>query len=103
MNYTRKIGSNRGTPRLWLEGSILQSNGFTHKTEYTSELKADGVLWIVAVTSTAPKGIKRVAGTPQRPIIDINSSKLLGSFGPVVNVTVCGTGWIVVTNHTEEA
>ena len=86
--YTRKIGQNRGKPRLWLEGAILTASGFAH-----------GMKWEV-ITTPATKGHqfhlmalqdggRKIAGTAGRPIIDINSTATLAGFsvGDVVTIT----------------
>lgn len=40
--YTRKIGLNRGKPRLWLEGKILDDNGFKHGTVWDAVVFPEG-------------------------------------------------------------
>lgn len=95
--YTRKIGLNRGKARLWLEGAILSANGFYH-----------GALWGVAKRDengspvldlvAGQLGDRQIAGMPHRPIVDINSAKLLEGFTPgeTVTITVMGEGWLIV-------
>jgi DNA (cytosine-5)-methyltransferase 1 len=92
--YTRKIGLNRGKPRLWLEGSILNDNGFTHKAPWTVGRDKDG-LYINAT----PTGDRLIAGAADRPIIDINSTAMLEGFkaGDVVEVLVVRKGRLLVT------
>lgn len=76
----RKIGSNRGKPRLWIEGKALVDAGLPHgsqwvlvphltgfdiaKVDQTGESKIDG------------RRVRKIAGTPQRPIIDIAGNTL---------------------------
>ena len=82
---TRRLGSNRGKTRLWLEGSILESHGWTTGDKFDVIL-IDGVLKYVK----NPNGKRKVAGKPGRPIIDTNTDKisqtLNASPGEVVNV-----------------
>ena len=84
---TRKLGSNRGKTRLWLEGDILASQGWTTGEKFDVIL-IDGVLRYVKNTN----GKRKVAGKPGRPIIDTNtnalSDTLNASPGDVVNVLV---------------
>jgi hypothetical protein len=83
---TRKLGSNRGKTRLWLEGNILSSQGW-----YTGDrfdvVMIDGVLKY----AKNPNGKRKVAGKPGRPIIDTNTDKLSTTLnakaGEVVNVS----------------
>ena len=65
--YTRKIGTNRGRPRLWLEGAILSENGFKHGDmwDIAADVKA---AMIIHLSET---GKRKIAGSESRPIIDI--------------------------------
>jgi hypothetical protein len=82
---TRKLGSNRGKTRLWLEGAILENHGWTTGDRFDVIL-IDGVLKY----AKNPNGKRKVAGKPGRPIIDTNtnaiSDTLNASPGDVVNV-----------------
>lgn len=87
---TRKLGSNRGKTRLWLEGNILSNQGWTTGDKFDVIL-IDGVLKYVK----NPNGKRKVAGKPGRPIIDTNTDKLSttlnASPGEVVNVIATAT------------
>lgn len=99
--YTRKIGTNRGKPRLWLEGAILTASGFAH-----------GMKWEV-ITTPATKGHqfhlmalqdggRKIAGTDARPIIDINSGAILEGFeGCTVTITKLAEGVLLVSKNEE--
>jgi len=82
---TRKLGSNRGKTRLWLEGNILQRHGWQPGDRFD-------VIWIDGVMRYAKyaEGQRKVAGKPGRPIIDTNTDKisqtLNANAGEVVNV-----------------
>jgi len=82
---TRKLGSNRGKTRLWLEGNILSGQGWTTGDRFDVIL-IDGVLKYVK----NPNGKRKVAGKIGRPIIDTNTDKLSTTLnakaGEVVNV-----------------
>jgi hypothetical protein len=82
---TRKLGSNRGKTRLWLEGNILENQGW-HTGDRFDVILIDGVLKYAKNTN----GKRKVAGKPGRPIIDTNtnaiSDTLNAKAGEVVNV-----------------
>jgi DNA (cytosine-5)-methyltransferase 1 len=92
--YTRKIGQNKGNPRLWLEGDILQSNGFAWGTHY-NVTPSDGV---ITITSTED-GKRKVAGKATRPVIDILNGALPKAFLDMPeSVTVeASEGQLIVT------
>ena len=74
---TRKIGMNRGNPRLWLEGKLLLDNGFTHGLRYTVTRHGNEFSLDCLTITLDTSGARKIAGTPQRPIIDINGAKVL--------------------------
>lgn len=82
---TRKLGSNRGKTRLWLEGAILSAHGW-HTGDRFDVILIDGVLKY----AKNPNGKRKVAGKPGRPIIDTNTDKISHTLnakpGDVVNV-----------------
>ena len=82
---TRKLGSNRGKTRLWLEGNILSAQGW-HTGDRFDVVMIDGVLKYAKNTN----GRRKVAGKPGRPIIDTNTNKISDTLnakpGDVVNV-----------------
>ena len=82
---TRKLGSNRGKTRLWLEGNILENQGWTTGDKFDVIL-IDGVLKYVK----NPNGSRKVAGKVGRPIIDTNTNTISDTLsslpGEVVNV-----------------
>jgi hypothetical protein len=80
MTITRKIGLNRGVSRLWLEGSVLSSNGFNHGSLFDVEATITDNGKPCLMISLDSKGSRKVAGNPLRPIIDINGAKLLEGF-----------------------
>lgn len=93
--YTRKIGNNRGKLRLWLEGAILKDNGFNKGDKYSLVDLNNAYLVVLD-----PDGKRKIAGTEDRPIIDINSSEKLGRFGDVgflVNIECVTKGQLMIT------
>ena len=75
-SYLRNVGRNRGVARVWLEGEMLLSNGWNNGDRFNVTF-AKGAL----VYEKHPAGKRKVAGTPDRPILDTNTRKLS---------TVCG-------------
>ena len=82
---TRKLGSNRGKTRLWLEGNILSNHGW-HTGDRFDVVMIDGVLKY----AKNPAGKRKVAGKVGRPIIDTNTNAISDTLnalpGEVVNV-----------------
>lgn len=68
---TRKIGQNRGRPRLWLEGRILSDAGFVKGDRWNLVPTEAGI----DILKDA-EGARKIAGTDTRPIIDIMGSSL---------------------------
>jgi hypothetical protein len=83
----RKLGSNRGKTRLWLEGKLLSESNWK-RGDYFDVIWLDGVLRYIK----NPNGSRKVAGTEARPIIDTNTDKLAATLhattGEKVNITV---------------
>ena len=64
-----KIGSNRGRPRIWLEGKRLTASGIGRGDRFRTHKVEDGVN--IAID---PDGRRKVSGKGDRPIIDIVGS-----------------------------
>ena len=69
--FTRKLASNRGNARIWLERKCLTRNGIHNGARFSCIISDDSVQ--LAFTAD---GDRKVAGTAERPIIDINTAKL---------------------------
>ncbi len=80
--FTRKIGRNRGKPRLWIEGKHLNAAGLAHGTLWTLEQTDSGL-----IIKADPNGKRRIAGRQDRPIIDIVGAGL-GKISQATTVTV---------------
>ncbi len=89
MKRTQKLGSNRGTPRAWLEGQALAVMGWQRGVRFDCSFHAGSVTYTRSQT-----GARAVAGDEKRPIIDTNSAKLTGSLGD--------TAWIAVEITAEK-
>ena len=71
LTKTYKVGTNRGHKRVWIEGNILLSFGFTRGLRFSRTMR-DGKMYLMQ----GPQGKHRVAGTEARPIIDLNGQYL---------------------------
>ena len=66
-----KVGTNRGHKRVWIEGNMLLSFGFTRGLRFARTMRG-GKMYLIQ----DPQGKHRVAGTEARPIIDLNGQYL---------------------------
>ena len=91
---TYKVGKNRGHNRVWIEGTMLLSFGFTRGLSFSRTMQVgvldnptgnkyskmiliqDGFLGFKAGVRYSPEGKHTVAGTEARPIIDLNGKYL---------------------------
>jgi hypothetical protein len=81
---TRRIGSNRGSARLWLEGAILSNAGWKQGDRFSISFAGHQLITIIR----DPDGLRKVAGTSQRPIIDTNTDKILAALECSIGDTV---------------
>ncbi len=96
----RKIGRNRGKPRLWLEGKYLEIAGLPYGSRWNLVPQADGFDIV-----RADDGKRKIAGTASRPIIDISGPRSLGAVAECATVTVTfddGSGLIRVRKGTDK-
>ena len=101
ISYT-KIGTNRGSPRLWIEGVKLGAANFRRGDRYSLNL-TDGVLTITKTAHGARKVSGRTRGGVDIPIIDLEMTALLQGFGLEDRVRVVfAADVITVTIHHEE-
>jgi|TARA_R110000822_G_scaffold22532_1_gene70554 hypothetical protein len=88
---TLKSGSNRGQRRLWIEGDFLTVNGLRRGDKLVRTL-VNGALVLTPVSADTPKakGEKRhsVAGTSERPIIDLSGAWVSGFMGTASHVDI---------------
>ena len=64
----RNIGTNKGNRRVWIEGDLLASQGWTRGTRYDRDVCVEtGRIHLTA----NPDGKYKVAGTDSRPILDL--------------------------------
>lgn len=79
---TTSIGSNRGRPRLWLQGSKPAMAGFNPGLRFNIHKDAERNMLTLAVSPNGTHGVcQKVARNGQSvPVIDINSSEVLSIF-----------------------
>jgi hypothetical protein len=89
MKRIQKIGSNRGLPRIWIEGAALAAMGWHRGTRFTCEFHNSRIIY-----ARCESGSRAVAGDDKRPIIDTNNSAIHTSLGE-------DTRWISVEISAE--
>lgn len=101
--FTHRLGKSRagiGT-RIWLEGKRLSAHGFFH-TAQCERRWSDGKLIIRVVDDVAFASLERsnrttVAGSDDRPIIDITGEQVAAAFPSGVVIATWSQGRIVIT------
>lgn len=74
-----KIGSNRGIPRVWLEGRRLERAGFCAGTRYDLVVGSERVTLRIAEDGTRIVSAKH-RKEAELPVIDLNSKEALSAF-----------------------
>jgi len=85
--YIKKMGQNRGAPRVWLEGSQTERAGFVPGQRFDINVQGQTV-----VLQANPDGSRVVSGKKSgernNPVIDINSKELLAIFDGMAAIRV---------------
>jgi DNA (cytosine-5)-methyltransferase 1 len=100
---TTKIGRNKDAPRVWLEGLYLIKAGFLPACRIEVQFSKQRVE--INLAPTGPRVVSSKARNNQDvPVLDLNSSALTESFGPVAALQVrIEPGRIILTpTHTEQ-
>ena len=71
VTFTRKVANNRGNKRIWLEGKKLLSLALQNGMRFDCDILPEAI-----VLTFNRDGARKIAGKPERPIIDINTAKL---------------------------
>lgn len=100
-----KIGSNRGIPRVWLQGRQPEQAGFTPGSSFSVHVERDRK---AVILRREEGGLRRVsrkeAGGKEVPVIDINSLETLSVFKGLEQVRiVTGQGVIYILPLASEA
>ena len=98
------LGENRGTPRLWLQGRVLEVAGFAPGMAYTVEL-GEHRLHLRASSSGERVVSARRRADRTLSVIDVNSRRLLGPLSAfrTLRIVVLGPGEMLVTPSASEA
>ncbi len=108
-SWTRRSGSNRGQRRVWLEGKRLLDAGWTRGMLLSKTVDSDRILLApVSADEFAELGGRsrcRVAGTVDRPIIDLSGAWVTKFMGGADEVRiqigrVLGKPLMVITRVT---
>lgn len=76
-----KIAHNRGNARIWIEGKILLENGFHRNMGFSRVFSNDDEnILILGFAWPHIKKQHSIAGTNERPIIDMNGKYLTNFF-----------------------
>ncbi len=85
--YVKKVGQNRGAPRVWLEGTEAARAGFVPGQRFDITVQGRTV-----VLQANPDGSRVVSGKKvgerNNPVIDINSKELLAIFDGMAAIRV---------------
>jgi len=92
MQHTLKSGINKGNRRIWIEGNRLSSAGFARGTVLYRTM-TDGQITLSTVPADGRK--HKIAGTPERPILDLCGKWVTDFMGTATHfcVTVYGSRW----------
>lgn len=85
----RKIGQNRGAPRLWLEGTTVRHGGFEPGSRFNVTVDKNRALLTIRQCADGLRVVsKHARGETTHPIIDINSAEILSVFSGLEAVRV---------------
>lgn len=73
VTVVRHMGLNRGVLRVWLQGDVLVDAGLPHGTQWNVSRENKSLF----IARAPVLGKRRVAGSPDRPVIDICSGQVL--------------------------
>lgn len=86
------LGDARGAPRVWIEGRRLAALGFAPGTPIAVERSADGRGITIEPSALSERAVSYRRGAGEdRPIIDVNSARLLSHLADYGEIRVCGT------------
>jgi len=98
MEKLYKVCTNKGNKRIWIEGKILINAGFTSGMTFAKSITDDAV--ILSFTDDKPQ--HKIAGTEQRPIIDLCGKYLTAFFGDATQYKAAFNGQtITITKGSE--
>lgn len=101
----RKIGSNKGAPRVWIEGRQPTTAGFAPGRPFKVEVERQRRAVVLRLVDDGPRRVSRKeAGGREIPVIDINSIETLSVFQGMERVRViAGDGVIYILPLASES
>lgn len=85
--YIKKIGKNRGAPRVWLEGTQTSRAGFIPGQRF--DLSVQGSMIVLQANPDGSRIVSgKKVGETNNPIIDINSKELLAIFDGMASIRI---------------
>lgn len=85
--FVKKIGQNRGAPRVWLEGLQTEKAGFSAGQRY--DIKVQGQTVVLTANTDGSRVVSgKKIGERTNPVIDLNSKELLAVFDGMSAVRV---------------
>lgn len=85
--YIRRIGQNKGAPRVWLEGQQALRAGFKPGQRY--DVKVQGQTVVLQANKDGSRVVSaKKKGDMTNPVIDLNSKELLAMFDGMASVRV---------------
>lgn len=94
----RKLGSHRGCPRVWLQGRIPATAGFTPQTRFAAIKDAKNRKVTLKIESHGNRMVSRkLQAEKYIPVIDINSAEVLAMFEGLEHIRITArNGEIVI-------
>lgn len=85
--FIKKVGQNKGAPRVWLEGSETARAGFGSGQRY--DIEVQGQMVVLQANKDGSRVVSgKVIGEKNNPVIDINSKALLAIFDGMAAIRV---------------
>ncbi|MDO8728499.1 MAG: DNA cytosine methyltransferase [bacterium] len=85
--YIKKVGQNKGAPRIWLEGSQTVRAGFSAGQRY--DIEVQGEMVVLQANKNGSRVVSgKMIGERNNPIIDINSKALLAIFDGMAAIRI---------------
>jgi DNA (cytosine-5)-methyltransferase 1 len=73
---SRKVGLNKGYPRIWIEGKKLDASGFVANARYNVETSPKAITLTLADDGKRKVSGKTISADYRHPIIDLHASYL---------------------------
>lgn len=92
-----KIGTNKGAPRVYLEGRVLSRSNFIKGKRYDVKINVDDTKITLSLAENGSRVVShKASGNGDSPVIDINSHSALQIFEGLTSVRVVMTGTEII-------